>query len=91
MLQGFIIVDASMKIFLIGNIIFNFLLLLLSEICYCSQIEGHIQQMGFSPSSCVDDMLQFRRCLTASFFLNAAMKQPDGSYRSEVTLLLQCE
>ncbi|CAL9751611.1 unnamed protein product [Musa acuminata subsp. burmannicoides] len=47
-----------------------------------SQIEGHIQQMGFSPSSCGDDMLQFRRCLTASFFLNAAMKQPDGSYRA---------
>ncbi|CAL9043823.1 pre-mRNA-splicing factor ATP-dependent RNA helicase DEAH10-like [Musa acuminata AAA Group] len=47
-----------------------------------SQIEGHIRQMGFSPSSCGDDMLQFRRCLTASFFLNAAMKQPDGSYRA---------
>ncbi|KAJ8505553.1 hypothetical protein OPV22_006439 [Ensete ventricosum] len=47
-----------------------------------SQIEGHIQQMGFSPSSCGDDMLQFRRCLTASFFLNAATKQPDGSYRA---------
>ncbi|WOL13823.1 pre-mRNA-splicing factor ATP-dependent RNA helicase DEAH10 [Canna indica] len=47
-----------------------------------SQIEGHIQQMGFSLSSCGDDMQQFRRCLTASFFLNAGMKQPDGSYRA---------
>ncbi|XP_074585587.1 pre-mRNA-splicing factor ATP-dependent RNA helicase DEAH10 [Curcuma longa] len=47
-----------------------------------SQIEGHIQQMGFPASSCGDDTLQFRRCLTASFFLNAAMKQPDGSYRA---------
>ncbi|KAG6498429.1 hypothetical protein ZIOFF_046342 [Zingiber officinale] len=47
-----------------------------------SQIEGHIQQMGFPASSCGNDTLQFRRCLTASFFLNAAMKQPDGSYRA---------
>ncbi|XP_038972259.1 pre-mRNA-splicing factor ATP-dependent RNA helicase DEAH10 isoform X2 [Phoenix dactylifera] len=47
-----------------------------------SQIQGHIQQMGLSLSSCGDDMLQFRRCLTASFFLNAALKQPDGSYRA---------
>ncbi|XP_042405159.1 pre-mRNA-splicing factor ATP-dependent RNA helicase DEAH10-like [Zingiber officinale] len=47
-----------------------------------SQIEGHIQEMGFPASSCGDNTLQFRRCLTASFFLNAAMKQPDGSYRA---------
>nr|XP_010917350.1 pre-mRNA-splicing factor ATP-dependent RNA helicase DEAH10 isoform X2 [Elaeis guineensis]XP_010917351.1 pre-mRNA-splicing factor ATP-dependent RNA helicase DEAH10 isoform X2 [Elaeis guineensis]XP_029119434.1 pre-mRNA-splicing factor ATP-dependent RNA helicase DEAH10 isoform X2 [Elaeis guineensis]XP_029119435.1 pre-mRNA-splicing factor ATP-dependent RNA helicase DEAH10 isoform X2 [Elaeis guineensis] len=47
-----------------------------------SQIQGHVQQMGLSLSSCGDDMLQFRRCLTTSFFLNAALKQPDGSYRA---------
>lgn len=47
-----------------------------------SQIHGHVQQMGLLISSCGDDMLQFRRCLTASFFLNAALKQPDGSYRA---------
>ncbi|XP_020268965.1 pre-mRNA-splicing factor ATP-dependent RNA helicase DEAH10 [Asparagus officinalis] len=46
------------------------------------QIKGHMQQMGLSISSCGDDMVQFRRCLTASFFLNAALKQPDGSYRA---------
>ncbi|XP_077240864.1 RNA helicase family protein isoform X2 [Tasmannia lanceolata] len=46
------------------------------------QIHGHVQQMGLHVSSCGDDMLQFRRCLTASFFLNAALKQPDGSYRA---------
>ncbi|KAJ3695365.1 hypothetical protein LUZ60_000742 [Juncus effusus] len=47
-----------------------------------SQIQGHVQQMGLNISSCGDDMLQFRRCLTASFFLNAAIRQPDGLYRA---------
>lgn len=47
-----------------------------------SQIKGHIQQMGLPISSCGDDMVQFRRCLTASFFINTAVKQPDGSYRA---------
>ncbi|KAF9590514.1 hypothetical protein IFM89_035723 [Coptis chinensis] len=42
---------------------------------------GHAEQMGLRITSCGDEMLQFRRCLAASFFLNAAMKQPDGSYR----------
>lgn len=46
-----------------------------------SQIKVYLEQMDMSMSSCGDDMLQFRRCLTASFFLNAAEKQPDGSYR----------
>jgi ATP-dependent RNA helicase DHX8/PRP22 len=48
---------------------------------YCSQIQGHVQPMGLNLSSCGDDMALFRRCLTAAFFLNAAMRQPDGSYR----------
>ncbi|KAJ6853368.1 pre-mRNA-splicing factor ATP-dependent RNA helicase DEAH10 [Iris pallida] len=47
-----------------------------------SQIRGHVQQMGLVISSCGDEMVQFRRCLTASFFLNAALKEPDGSYRA---------
>ncbi|OVA18670.1 Helicase [Macleaya cordata] len=47
-----------------------------------SQIQGHVEQMGLRISSCGDDMLQFRRCLTASFFLKVALKQPDGSYRT---------
>ncbi|KAJ6825484.1 pre-mRNA-splicing factor ATP-dependent RNA helicase DEAH10 [Iris pallida] len=47
-----------------------------------SQIKGHVQQMGLVISSCGDEMVQFRRCLTASFFLNAALKEPDGSYRA---------
>ncbi|XP_058738014.1 pre-mRNA-splicing factor ATP-dependent RNA helicase DEAH10-like [Vicia villosa] len=46
------------------------------------QIKGHAQQMGLKLASCGDDMLQFRRCLVASFFLNAAVKQPDGTYRA---------
>ncbi|KAM7481062.1 hypothetical protein LguiB_005645 [Lonicera macranthoides] len=46
-----------------------------------SQIKGNVEQMGLHVSSCGDDMLQFRRCLAASFFLNAALKQPDGTYR----------
>ncbi|WCJ21198.1 RNA helicase family protein [Euphorbia peplus] len=47
-----------------------------------SQIRGHVEQMGLRVSSCGNDMLQFRRCLVASFFLNAALKQPEGTYRS---------
>lgn len=46
------------------------------------QIQGHVQQMGLKLASCGEDMLQFRRCLVASFFLNAAVKQPDGTYRA---------
>ncbi|KAF5939492.1 hypothetical protein HYC85_023751 [Camellia sinensis] len=46
------------------------------------QIQGNIEQMGLSIASCGDDMLQFRRCLAAAFFLNAALKQPDGTYRA---------
>lgn len=49
------------------------------------QIQGHVQQMGLSLSSCGDDMVLFRRCLTSAFFLNAAMRQPDGSYRALAT------
>ncbi|KAI5678910.1 hypothetical protein M9H77_09860 [Catharanthus roseus] len=45
------------------------------------QIKKSIEQMGFRITSCGDDMLLFRRCLAASFFLNAALKQPDGLYR----------
>ncbi|XVE91626.1 hypothetical protein REPUB_Repub01dG0026400 [Reevesia pubescens] len=47
-----------------------------------SQIRRHVEQMGLCISSCGDDTLQFRRCLVASFFLNAALKQPEGTYRA---------
>ncbi|XP_057961180.1 pre-mRNA-splicing factor ATP-dependent RNA helicase DEAH10 [Malania oleifera] len=47
-----------------------------------SQIRGHVEQMGLHVASCGDDLLQFRRCLAASFFLNAALKQPEGTYRA---------
>ncbi|KAL9420589.1 hypothetical protein AB3S75_038205 [Citrus x aurantiifolia] len=47
-----------------------------------SQIQGHVEQMGFRISSCGEDMIMFRRCLAASFFLNAALKQPEGTYRA---------
>ncbi|KAK9092472.1 hypothetical protein Syun_027383 [Stephania yunnanensis] len=47
-----------------------------------SQIRGQIENMSLRVASCGDDMVQFRRCLAASFFLNAALKQPDGSYRT---------
>ncbi|ERN01629.1 pre-mRNA-splicing factor ATP-dependent RNA helicase DEAH10 [Amborella trichopoda] len=46
------------------------------------QILGHVQNMGLNVTSCGQDMDQFRRCLAASFFLNAAVKQPDGLYRA---------
>ncbi|KAK9151060.1 hypothetical protein Syun_009369 [Stephania yunnanensis] len=46
-----------------------------------SQIRGRIENMGLRIASCGEDMIQFQRCLAASFFLNAALKQPDDSYR----------
>lgn len=46
------------------------------------QIQRHVEQMGLHIASCGDDMVQFRRCLAASFFLNAALKQPEGLYRA---------
>lgn len=46
-----------------------------------SQIKKSVEQMGLRISSCGEDLLVFRRCLAASFFLNAALKQPDGVYR----------
>lgn len=64
-----------------------------SIIFVCSQILDNVTRMGLRVTSCGDDMLQFRRCLAASFFLNAALKQPDGVYRyssalTKVLLLL---
>ncbi|KAK6157792.1 hypothetical protein DH2020_012040 [Rehmannia glutinosa] len=47
-----------------------------------SQIRKNVEQMGLRVTSCGDDMLPLRRCLAASFFLNAALKQPDGTYRA---------
>ncbi|KAK3027615.1 hypothetical protein RJ639_042368 [Escallonia herrerae] len=47
-----------------------------------SQIRANVEQMGLCVTSCGEDMLQLRRCLAASFFLNAALKQPDGAYRN---------
>lgn len=50
--------------------------------CYIgSQIWRNVEQMGHRVTSCGEDMLPLRRCLAASFFLNAALKQPDGTYR----------
>lgn len=46
------------------------------------QISVNVEQMGLHVASCGDDTLQYRRCLAASFFLNAAVKQPEGTYRA---------
>ncbi|KAI5080413.1 hypothetical protein GOP47_0003596 [Adiantum capillus-veneris] len=46
------------------------------------QIERYLPGMGLSTVSCVEEWMQFRRCLTAAFFLNTARRQPDGSYRA---------
>ncbi|KAK9083500.1 hypothetical protein Scep_029971 [Stephania cephalantha] len=56
-----------------------FLLLNNGNLVY--QIRGQIENMSLRVASCGDDMVQFQRCLAASFFLNAALKQPNGSYR----------
>ncbi|XP_075103390.1 pre-mRNA-splicing factor ATP-dependent RNA helicase DEAH10 isoform X1 [Nicotiana tabacum] len=53
-----------------------------------SQILRNVEQMGLRVTSCEDDMLLFRRCLAASFFLKAAMKQPDGVYRVTLSGLI---
>ncbi|KAH0851209.1 hypothetical protein HID58_094916 [Brassica napus] len=41
------------------------------------QIRGNVEQMGFNVSSCGNDMLEYRRCIAASFFLKAAQRQMD--------------
>ncbi|CAH8390153.1 unnamed protein product [Eruca vesicaria subsp. sativa] len=46
------------------------------------EIREHVEQMGFNVSSCGNDMLEYRRCLAASFFLKAAQRQMDGTYRA---------
>ncbi|XP_076943543.1 pre-mRNA-splicing factor ATP-dependent RNA helicase DEAH10-like [Bidens hawaiensis] len=46
-----------------------------------NQIRENVERMGLKISSCGDDTLPLRRCLAASYFLNAALKQPDGTYR----------
>ncbi|CAK9212236.1 unnamed protein product [Sphagnum troendelagicum] len=46
------------------------------------QIQVHMESMGLPITSCGEDMLVFRRCLAASFFLNAARRQLDGTYRA---------
>ncbi|XP_059305868.1 pre-mRNA-splicing factor ATP-dependent RNA helicase DEAH10-like [Lycium ferocissimum] len=53
-----------------------------------SQILRNVEQMGLRVTSCEDDTLLFRRCLAASFFLKAAMKQPDGAYRVTLSGLI---
>ncbi|KAL6983323.1 Pre-mRNA-splicing factor ATP-dependent RNA helicase DEAH10, partial [Sarracenia purpurea var. burkii] len=45
------------------------------------QIRENVEHMGLCVASCGEEMLPFRRCLAAAFFLNAALKQPDGTYR----------
>lgn len=50
-----------------------------------SQIRRNVEQMGLRAASCGDDLLQFRRCLAASFFSNVAVKQADGIYRTLAT------
>ncbi|GJU49906.1 pre-mRNA-splicing factor ATP-dependent RNA helicase DEAH10, partial [Tanacetum coccineum] len=48
------------------------------------QIRENVERMGLKISSCGDDTQQLRRCLAASYFLNAALKQPDGTFRPSV-------
>ncbi|KAJ4911098.1 RNA helicase family protein [Raphanus sativus] len=46
------------------------------------QIRRNVERMGFNVSSCGNNMLEYRRCLAASFFLKAAQRQMDGTYRA---------
>ncbi|GBG74498.1 hypothetical protein CBR_g18908 [Chara braunii] len=47
-----------------------------------NQLRGYCEGMGLSLTSCGEDLTAFRRCLAASFFLNAACRHPDGTYRA---------
>ncbi|KAI8022026.1 Pre-mRNA-splicing factor ATP-dependent RNA helicase DEAH10 [Camellia lanceoleosa] len=44
------------------------------------QIRRNVEQMGLHITSCGEEMLQYRRCLAAACFINAALKQSDGTY-----------
>ncbi|KAL7244166.1 hypothetical protein ACSBR1_016407 [Camellia fascicularis] len=46
----------------------------------CEQIQRNVEQMGLRITSCVDEMLQYRRCLAAACFLNAALKDLEIGY-----------
>eukprot|EP00850_Spirogloea_muscicola_P014566 SM000105S13911 [mRNA] locus=s105:306688:310827:- [translate_table: standard] len=46
------------------------------------QVQGLCKGSGLPLASCKDDLTRFRRCLAASFFLNAAQRQPNGTYRA---------
>ncbi|KAI3693052.1 hypothetical protein L6452_32880 [Arctium lappa] len=39
-----------------------------------NQIRENVERMGLKIASCGDDTIQLRRCLAASYFLNAALK-----------------
>ncbi|KAL7240688.1 hypothetical protein ACSBR2_006356 [Camellia fascicularis] len=42
------------------------------------QIQRNVEQMGLHITSCGEELLQYRRCLAAACFINAALKQSDG-------------
>eukprot|EP00897_Mesotaenium_endlicherianum_P007228 jgi/Mesen1/6533/ME000333S05841 len=46
------------------------------------QLRGYCEGLKMKIISCGDDMLAFRRALAAAFFVNAARRQPDNSYRA---------
>lgn len=46
------------------------------------QLRGYCEGLRLEVASCGDDFTPFRRCLAASFFLHAARRQPDGTYRA---------
>ncbi|CAH1428051.1 unnamed protein product [Lactuca virosa] len=46
-----------------------------------NQIKENIEQMGLKISSCGDDMVPLCRCLVDSYFRNAALQQPEGTYK----------
>ncbi|KAL7260770.1 hypothetical protein ACSBR1_006437 [Camellia fascicularis] len=48
------------------------------------QIQRNVEQMGLHITSCGEELLQYRRCLAAACFINAALKQSDGTYRYQI-------
>ncbi|CAL5338587.1 unnamed protein product [Camellia sinensis] len=55
------------------------------------QIQRNVEQMGLHITSCEEEMLQYRRCLAAACFINAALKQPDGTYSPECIIFDELE
>ena len=47
-----------------------------------TQLSKYLKRFDIPLVSCGEDHTKVRRCLTSGYFRNAAVVQPDGTYRS---------